>query len=100
MGRRIAAAGVDMEVITYGGDGSQPGDRPWKGAMRSRAAEQVPPEYIADSDSDDVASDYLYLPKTRSWKRRGGTSQKFDTFGSAVGLLPAKWGAKDRKSVV
>lgn len=47
---------------------------------------------------DGTSQDYLYLPRSGSWKRRGGTNCKFDTtYGAAaVGLLPAKWGAKVR----
>lgn len=64
------------------------------GSMRSRTADQVPHTHIADPVAGTTYSYNMdYLPRNRSFKRRGGQMQKFDTFGSSVGLLPAKWGS-------
>jgi hypothetical protein len=41
-------------------------------------------------------SDYHYLPRHGRWRRRKGTTQKFDTFGSAIGQLSAKFSSKCR----
>ncbi len=78
---RGAGPSLPMERVSYG---------PWKGSMRSVAADAVPPEYIAGGN------DFLYLPRSGHWKRRRGQTQKFDTFGSSAGLLPAKWSSRAR----
>lgn len=81
-GQKIAGAALPQRKIRYG---------PWRGSMRSRSADQVPREFIA------AGSNFHYLPAQGWWKRRKGQTQQFDTFGSAVGSLPAKWGAKCRQ---
>src|SRR3990172_3820466 len=92
--QRMAAAKPPTNRIPYG---------PWEGSMRSVSADQVPPEYMAESDSDTPSRNMLYRPlrghptKRGTWKRRKGQTQKFDTFGASVGLLAAKWGAKSRQ---
>jgi len=78
---RIAQSAVEADEIELG---------PFAGSMRSRTADQVPREYVASG------TDFLYQPRERHFKRRGGQTQKFDTFGASVGLLPAKWSAKGR----
>ena len=72
---RIAAAALKKQSIRYG---------PWKGSMRSVPADHVPPEFMAESDSDAPSSNYHYLPRYGTWKRRLGQTQKFDTFGSST----------------
>lgn len=64
---------------------------PWQGSKRSTSADLVEFDFISGG------SDYLHLPRTGFWKRRKGQTQKFDTFGAAVGHLPAKWGARCRQ---
>jgi len=54
-------------------------------------------QFIADPTSSVVSKNYHYLPRQGWWRRRKGQSQKFDTFGSAVGMLPAKWSARCRQ---
>ena len=78
---QIAKSALPLRPIEFG---------PWLGSMRSRSQDQVPREYIA------AGSNFLYLPRDLSFKRRGGQTQKFDTFGSSAGLLPAKWSSKGR----
>jgi len=73
---RIAAQALPIDDIELG---------PWRGRMSAKTADQVPRDYLADGD------DFLYVPRTGGWKRRKGQSQRFDTFGASVGLLPAKW---------
>jgi hypothetical protein len=79
--RSVAEAADPMEKIDYG---------PWLGADLALPDDLVSREFIADGQN------YHYVPAFGYWKRRGGQSQKFDTFGAAVGMLPAKWGAKAR----
>lgn len=90
--RRIAVAAVPETTIVYG---------PWDGSMRSISADRVPKEYLAESDTDAASpvpsSNFLYLPRTGHWKRRLGQVQRFDTFGAAAGMLPAKWSSKCRQ---
>lgn len=65
----------------------------WRGRLSSVSDDGlIPPDYIAGGD------DFLYLPKDRTWKRRGGTTIQFDTLpaSSGTGLLPAMWGGKCR----
>ncbi len=83
LGNAIAAAAPPKVPIEYG---------PWAGSMRSRPQDQVPRDYMA------AGSECLYLPRTGTWKRRGGQTIKFDATGlpTPTGLLPAKWGAKVR----
>src|SRR5262245_42349259 len=85
-GNRVAAAAVEIEPFPYGA---------WAGSMRSRPADEVPPEYV-QVGSPTASQNFLYLPRERGWKRRGGQTQLFDTFGSSAGLLPAKWSSKGR----
>jgi hypothetical protein len=73
---RIAAEALPQERVVYG---------PWAGSMRSKTADKVPREYIAGG------SNFLYVPRTGHFRRRLGQVQRFDTFGAAVGLLPALW---------
>lgn len=63
---------------------------PWRGSRRSVPAQEVPHDYMAGGN------DFLYQPRTGYFIRRQGQTQKFDTFGAAVGLLPAKWSSKGR----
>lgn len=84
-GQEIARAALIQKRIDYG---------PWKGSMRSVAADLVPPEYAA---SITPATNFLYVPRSGRWRRRLGQTQKFDTFGSATGMLPAKWGGRARQ---
>lgn len=72
----------------------------WMGSMRSRSADTVPREYAAGSldVTGSAAKNFRYVPRRKSWRRRDGQTQKFDTFGASVGLLPAKWGGKARWS--
>jgi len=80
---RVVKAALPMKPIEFG---------PWAGSMRSISADKVPRDYIAGG------SNFLYLPRSQEFKRRNGQTQKFDTFGGgAVGMLPAKWGAKCRQ---
>jgi len=75
------------------GFGDQEGDTPWRGSMRSCGREKVPRDFLYDG------SDYVYLPRTKSFKRRLGQTIKFDTISSgheATGLLPALMGVKGR----
>lgn len=75
---------------------------PWKGSMRSVAADQAPLDYLA-SPSQTPALDLLYIPginDTGTWKRRGGQTVQFDTLSggaSVTGLLPATWSARCRQ---
>lgn len=87
---RINAAALPQSKIPYG---------PWKGSWQSISAELVSREYaVAASGTAGVASvDFLYLPRSGTWKRRSGATIKFDSFGSPVGLLPAKWSSKARQ---
>src|SRR3990172_1618283 len=85
---RIAAAALPQTSVLYG---------PWEGSMRSVSADRVPKEYLAESDSDTPSSNFLYLPRSGYWRRRLGQVQRFDTFGAAVGHLPAKWSSKCRQ---
>ena len=71
-----------MQHIRYG---------PWHGSFRSGTAFECPRTHLAGT------IDYRYIPRTGRWKRRKGATQKFDTFGSSVGLLPAKWSSKCRQ---
>jgi hypothetical protein len=84
------AAALPQSKIPYG---------PWKGSWQSISAELVSREYaVAASGTAGVASvDFLYLPRSGTWKRRSGTTIQFDSFGSPVGLLPAKWSSKARQ---
>lgn len=76
------ASGIKVESATYG---------PWLGSMRSVTPDQVPPEYIASIDGTTPSNNFIYLPRNGAWKLRGGSSEKFDTFGAEVGLLPDDW---------
>lgn len=75
---RIVKAAIPIQDIISG---------PWRGAMESRPADRIPREYAAGVGS----TNFLYLPRSGTWKRRGGQEIRFDAFGSQVGLLPAKW---------
>jgi hypothetical protein len=74
----IAGEKLPLEPVRYG---------PWLGAKRSVSAEQVEPRYAV------AGSNFLYLPRDGRWIRRKGQTQKFDTFGASVGLLPDNWAA-------
>lgn len=89
MAARAARSRLPVHDIDYRG---------WLGSMRSRSAEDIPREYAAGSldISGSAAKNFLYVPRRKSWRRRGGQVQKFDTFGAATGLLPAKWGGRAR----
>jgi len=82
--RRIAASAIELETVEYGGD-PLTSPNPWLGTMRSKSADQVSRNYAVGG------SNFLYLPRSDSFKRRLGQTQRFDTFGSAVGMLPAQW---------
>jgi hypothetical protein len=71
----VASPSLPEELIELG---------PWEGSMRSVSADQVPPEFLA------TGTDFHFLPRSGTWKRRLGQTQKFDTFGAAVGMLPFK----------
>ncbi len=89
MARQIAAADPAVERLEYG---------PWRGSKRSVSAEQVGREFIADPVVGTTFSkNYHYAPGQGFWKRRKGQAQAFDTFGSAVGQLPAKWSGRCRQ---
>lgn len=74
---KIVSAALPQKKIRYG---------PWRGSRRSQSADQVSRDFIA------TGSNFLYQPSKGYWKRRKGQTQKFDTFGSSVGLLDALWG--------
>ena len=82
-GRAIAAASIPQKPIECG---------PWLGSMRSRPPDRVPKEYAT------AGLNFLYMPRYGYWRRRGGQTQRFDSFGSPAGMLPAKWSAKARWS--
>jgi hypothetical protein len=86
----INVADVQFRPIRFG---------PWKGSVRSTPADRVPPEFMAESDSDTPSSNYSFNPHYGTWFRRLGQSIKFDTLPTAagVGLLPAKWSARCRQ---
>ena len=79
-----------MQRIRYG---------PWEGTMRSRTAFECPRTHMATNLTAGVPTtlEYMYQPRKGSFKRRKGSTQKFDTFGASVGLLPAKWSSKCRQ---
>lgn len=82
----IARAALPKESVVYG---------PWRGSMRDRSQDRVPNDFIAGTN----VTNFLYLPDTGYWKRRGGQLVKFDTLTSGhatAGLLPGAWGAKAR----
>lgn len=79
---RVAGAALPQAPIKYG---------PWAGSMRSIPADRVGREFLAGG------SDFHYLPRSGYWRRRAGQSQKFDSFGSPVGMLPAKWTSRCRQ---
>lgn len=78
---QIARNAEQSEPVIYG---------PWAGSMRSKTADKVPRTHIA------TGSEFVYVPRTGHFRRRLGQTQKFDTFGSAAGMLPAKWGGRAR----
>lgn len=82
-GSQIARAAAPVDKIDFG---------PWEGSMRSIAADAVPRTHIA------AGSNFLYLPRSGHWRRRGGQSLQFESggIGAMVGLLPAKWGGRAR----
>jgi hypothetical protein len=67
----------------------------WAGSMRSVSADLVPYGYMAESDTSVTATashNFLYLPRIRGWKLRGGQTIQFEaSVGAATGLLPALW---------
>lgn len=75
---RVAKAALPLKDIPFG---------PWLGTMRSRSADQVPREFIAGG------TNFLYLPREGTFKRRSGQAIKFDATGlpTPTGLLPALW---------
>jgi hypothetical protein len=88
--RPIQVVDAPIKAIRYG---------PWKGSIRSMPSDRVPPEFMAESDSDTPSSNYSFNPHYGTWFRRLGQTIKFDTLPTAagVGLLPAKWGARCRQ---
>ncbi len=83
--RRIASSAIELETVEYGGD-PKDSPNPWLGTQRSKSPDQVSRNYMVSG------TNWLYRPRSMTFKRRKGQTQKFDTFGSAVGALPAKWG--------
>jgi hypothetical protein len=69
---RIARAALPLEDVPYG---------PWKGAVESRSPDQIGREYANGHASHDM----LFLPRTGTWKRRGGQTILFDTTTVGVG---------------
>lgn len=64
----------------------------WKGVMLSRPPQQVPLDYMAGG------SNFLYIAKRRTFKRRLAQAIQFDTYGAPqVGLLPSLMGVKGRQ---
>lgn len=88
--RQVSSAAIPQNKVIYGGDETDQGSHPWLGSMRSRTQESVPRNFISGG------TNFLYLPRDNSWRRRLGQTIQFDDFGTPVGLLPAKWGAKAR----
>jgi len=88
MASQIARAGSASVRIEYG---------PWQGSRRSQSADQIGREFIVDPTSAVLSKNYHYQPRQGYWKRRKGQAQAFDTFGSAVGQLPAKWTGRCRQ---
>ena len=79
--QQVAAAQPRIEKEQYG---------PWLGNNIALPLELVPKEYA------NGGRDMLYVPAHGFWKRRLGSSIKFDTLPTTVGLLPAKWSGKCR----
>lgn len=73
---RTKAPSPPLERLEFG---------PWQGSMRRCTRDLVPPTH------ENGGSNFIYVPRTGRFRRRKGQSMKFDTFGSAVGLLPAQW---------
>lgn len=80
--RQIAAAKPEMESVEYG---------PWLGCKRSVPNDRVSRDYMTSG------SNMLYRPRSGHFQRMGGQTQKFDTAGAEVGLLPAKWSSVSRE---
>lgn len=83
-GARIAGAALPSEDIPYG---------PWLGAKEAFSADTVEREYALSTGS----TNFLYLPRSGTFKRRSGQTIQFDSFADPVGLLPAKWSGKARQ---
>jgi hypothetical protein len=78
---KMAQSAIQQEKIRLG----HTPDRSygWKGTMRSISADRVPFEYMTSG------SDFLWLPRSGHFKRRGGTDVQFSS--DSTGLLPASW---------
>jgi len=81
MAAKMARDAIALDTVEFG---------PWDGSVRSVSADLVPRNFAT------TGTNFLYLPRNRSFKRRGGQTQKFDTFGSATGMLPVKWSGRGR----
>lgn len=84
MAKDIAAAEIEPDQIQFG---------PWLGRCSSKSADQVGREFVASG------LDMNYVARRGSYKRRGGTSIKYDTYSTheVLGLLPAKWSSRGRQ---